>query len=75
LSYPLDTKKWINAIKQPIYLIHGSSDKLIRPSRAKQLVENAKGKAKIEWVKNTGHSEDSLWVYRNQWLKRLLPQG
>jgi len=73
LRYPLDTRKWVEEIKQPIYLIHGSSDNLIRPSRANQLVKNAKGKAKIEWVKNTGHVDDLLWAYRNQWLKRLLP--
>jgi pimeloyl-ACP methyl ester carboxylesterase len=73
MRYPLDTTPWLDAIKSPIYLIHGESDKLIRPDRAKKLVENAKGKAKIEWVKSTGHTGDSLWQYRNQWLKRLLP--
>ena len=73
MRYPLDTQPWLDAIKQPIYLIHGNNDKLIDPTRAKQLVANAKGKAKIEWVRNTGHAEDSLWAYRNQWLKRLLP--
>ena len=73
IRYPLDTQKWLDAIKQPIYLIHGDSDTLIPPAHAMQLVENAKGKAKIEWVKDTGHAQDSLWVYRNQWLKRLLP--
>jgi pimeloyl-ACP methyl ester carboxylesterase len=73
MRYPLDTKPWLDTIKSPIYLIHGEADKLIRPARAKQLVENAKGKAKSEWVKNTGHTGDSLWQYRNQWLKRLLP--
>lgn len=73
MRYPLDTQQWLDAIKAPIYLIHGNMDKLIHPARAQQLVENAKGKAKIEWVKNTGHTGDSLWLYRNQWLKRLLP--
>ncbi len=73
LRYPLDTQLWLNAIKTPIYLIHGESDKLIHPARAMQLVKNAKSTVKIEWVKNTGHAEDSLWIYRNQWLKRLLP--
>ena len=73
MRYPLDTQPWLDAIKQPIYLIHGNNDKLIHATRAKQLVQNAKGKARIEWVANTGHTDDSLWVYRNQWLKRLLP--
>jgi len=73
MRYPLDTQGWIETIKQPIYMIHGAADKLIHPSRAKQLVANAKGNAKIELVKNTGHTDDSLWIYRNQWLKRLLP--
>lgn len=73
MRYPLDTRPWLNAIKAPIYLIHGTSDKLIHPARAMQLINNANGKAKIEWVRNTGHTDDSLWAYRNQWLKRLLP--
>ena len=73
MRYPLDTQQWLDTIKQPIYIVHGEADKLIRPSHAKQLVKNAHGKAKIEWVKNTGHTDDSLWLYRNQWLKRLLP--
>lgn len=73
MRYPLDTQKWLNAIKQPIYLIHGELDTLIRPARAQQLVNNAKGQAKIEWVKGAGHTDESLFLYRNQWLKRLLP--
>lgn len=73
LRYPMVTKPWIEAIKAPIYIIHGDSDKLIRPLRVKELVKDANGKAKIEWVKNTGHTGDSLWQYRNRWLKRLLP--
>lgn len=73
MRYPLDTQIWLDNIKQPIYLIHGNLDNLIRPARAKQLVANANGKAKIEWVNNTGHTDDSLWLYRDQWLKRLLP--
>ena len=73
MRYPLDTQVWLNAIKQPIYIIHGELDTLIRPARVKQLVENAKGKAKVEWVKDAEHTDESLFLYRNQWLKRLLP--
>lgn len=70
--FPVDTQPWLDAIQQPIYIIHGSADQIIRPERDQQLVANAKGKAHIEWVKS-GHAENVLWAYRNQWLKRLLP--
>ncbi len=71
--YPINTSAWVQAIKQPIYLIHGTADKLILPARAQALVSASKGKAKIEWVTGAGHTDDALFIYRNQWLKRLLP--
>lgn len=73
MRYPMQTNIWVNANKQPIYLIHGDIDKLIKPARAITLVEQAQGKAKIEWVNDAGHADDALFIYRNQWLKRLLP--
>lgn len=73
MRYPLDTAQFIEQIHQPIYLIHGTDDKLIRPARAQALVSHAQGKAHIEWVKGAGHTDDALFAYRNQWLKRLLP--
>lgn len=73
MRYPMQTAPWVSAIKQPIYLIHGEQDSLIRPERVKQLVSAAQGKAKIEWVKGAGHAETPLFLYRNTWLKRLLP--
>ena len=73
MRYPMQTAPWVSTIKQPIYLIHGEQDNLIRPERAKQLVSVAQGKASIEWVKGAGHAETPLFLYRNTWLKRLLP--
>lgn len=73
LRYPMKTKQWLDAIQQPIYLIHGEQDTLIRPERAKSLVSHAYGNAKIEWVENASHADDRLFAYRNHWLKRLLP--
>lgn len=73
MRYPMHTAVWIAKMKQPIYLIHGVQDTLIQPARAKALVQAAQGKAKIEWVQGAGHTSDSLFLYRNQWLKRLLP--
>ena len=71
--YPIETAPFISQIKQPIYLIHGTADKLIRPARALALVDTSQGKAHIEWVQGAGHAEDALFNYRNQWLKKLLP--
>ena len=71
--YPIDTAEFINKIQQPIYLIHGTADKLIRPARAQALVDASQDKAHIEWVQGAGHTDDALFMYRNQWLKRLLP--
>ena len=71
--YPIDTAEFVNKMQQPIYLIHGTADKLIRPARAQALVHASQGKAHIEWVQGAGHAEDKLFNYRNQWLKRLLP--
>lgn len=71
--YPIDTAEFISEIQQPIYLIHGTADKLIRPARAKALVDASQGKAHIEWVQGAGHTDDALFIYRNQWLKKLLP--
>ncbi len=73
LRYPMKTKQWLDRIQQPIYLIHGKQDRLIRPQRAKSLVSHANGNAKIEWVESATHADDRLFAYRNQWLKRLLP--
>lgn len=70
-KYPMETKNWIEAIKQPIYLIHGTQDKVILPKRAKSLTINPN--VKLEWVENAAHASNNLFEYRNQWLKRLLP--
>lgn len=71
--YPMQTDKWVEKIRQPIFLIHGLNDQVIQPTSARTLVEKANGKAKIEWVKNAGHASDALFEYRNAWLKQLLP--
>jgi uncharacterized protein len=71
--YPLDTAPFISEIKQPIYLIHGTTDTLIRPARVQALVDASQGKAHIEWVQGAGHTDEALFIYRNQWLKKLLP--
>jgi uncharacterized protein len=71
--YPIDTEALVNAIKQPIYIIHGDADQLITPARSIALVKKSNNRAKIEWVKGAGHTSDSLFIYRNQWLKKLLP--
>jgi uncharacterized protein len=73
MRYPLDTAAWVKAIKQPIYMIHGEDDQLIKPEHAAALADKSNGKIKVEWVKHAGHTDDSLFVYRNQWLKKLLP--
>ncbi len=73
MRYPMQTQTWVNQIKQPIYLIHGDQDDLIRPERAQALVQASHGKAKVEWVYGAGHTSKTLFLYRNQWLKRLLP--
>ena len=74
LRYPMNTHQWLAEIDQTIYLIHGTQDTLIRPERAKSLVQSANGKAKIEWGNKAGHVDDRLFAYRNHWLKRLLPE-
>ena len=71
--YPIETAPFINKMHQPIYLIHGTADQLISPARAQALVSASKGKVHIEWVKGAGHTDDALFNYRNQWLKKLLP--
>lgn len=73
LPFTLETKQWLPTIQQPVYLIHGLKDQIIRPARARALVQNAKGKIKAEWVENASHASDTLFNYRNRWLKRLLP--
>jgi uncharacterized protein len=73
MRYPMRTETWVLAIKQPIYMIHGTNDQLIRPERSKHLVAFAPQKVKLEMVNGAGHAEDTLFLYRNQWLKRLLP--
>jgi uncharacterized protein len=73
MRYPMVTQAWVKAIKQPIYVIHGTHDQLITPDRAQSLAAESQGKINIEWVKGAGHTSDSLFVYRNQWLNKLLP--
>ena len=73
MRYPLHAQHLVAAIKQPIYAMHGMQDTLIKPQRAQELAAAAKGKIKIEWVQNAGHAEDNLFLYRNRWLKKLLP--
>jgi pimeloyl-ACP methyl ester carboxylesterase len=73
IRFPMQTQSWVDKIQQPIYLIHGMQDELISPTRARSLVEKAKGKIKVEWVENASHANRTLFEYRNRWLKRLLP--
>ncbi len=73
MRYPMQTLAWVNAIKQPIYVINGTADKIIRPARAQTLVNASKSKAHIEWVQGAGHADDALFLYRNAWLKKWLP--
>lgn len=73
MRYPMITQTWVNAIKQPIYVIHGADDQLITPQCAQALAANAHNKVNIEWVKGAGHADDALFLYRNSWLKKLLP--
>ena len=61
IRYPLVTKPWVDQINQPIYAIHGDQDTLIKPIRAKRMVDNSNGKVKIEWVKGAGHVDDNLF--------------
>ena len=71
--YPIYTAPFIKQISQSIYLIHGTADKLIRPARAQALRDASQGKVHLEWVQGAGHADDALFIYRNQWLKKLLP--
>lgn len=73
LRYPMRTRQWVDKIQQTIYLIHGKQDNLILPIRAQSLVQHANGKVKVEWVQKAGHADNTLFSYRNHWLKRLLP--
>lgn len=73
LRYPLPAYDWAQQIKQPIYLLHGMDDQLIKPERVKQLVQRAHANTHLEWVEHAGHADDILFAYRNQWLKKLLP--
>lgn len=73
LRYPMQTKKWIDTIQQPIHLLHGTLDSLIHPERAQSLANMAHGKAEIEWVENAEHAGETLFAYRNNWLKQRLP--
>ncbi len=72
--YPMQTEQWVAKINQPIYLMHGRNDRIIKPSNAEALVAKSNGKAHIEWVENAGHANDALFAYRNQWLKQWLPK-
>ncbi len=73
MRYPLPAWSYAKATQQPIYLIHGTRDHLIKPERAKALLAAAPTRMHIEWVEDVGHTDDALFAYRNQWLKRLLP--
>ena len=71
--YKRQTKEWGDAIRQPIYLMHGNKDILIRPERAQSFVKQTLANTTIEWVAQAGHADDALFAYRDSWLKRLLP--
>jgi pimeloyl-ACP methyl ester carboxylesterase len=73
IRYPMNTASWLASIKQPVYFIHGAQDTLIRPARAQALIQKVKGIFKLELVANAGHTDNYLYEYRNQWLKKLLP--
>jgi uncharacterized protein len=73
MRYPMQTQAWVAATKQPIYIIHGTQDRLITPARAQGLATESQAKINIEWVQNAGHTDDALFFYRNAWLKKLLP--
>jgi uncharacterized protein len=52
MRYPMQTQAWVAAIKQPIYVIHGTQDQLITPARVQGLVAQSQAKINIEWVQN-----------------------
>lgn len=70
--YPLRAEQWIGQVQAPIHAIHGLADKLIAPERARKLMEKAHGRAEIEWVKNAGHNDISLFQQSDQWLVKQL---
>ena len=73
MRYPMQTNVWVTDIKQPIFAMHGMQDQLIAPQHLQYLASESQTKIKVEWVKNAGHADDALFLYRNQWLKKLLP--
>lgn len=72
MRYPLSADVWIKNIKGRVHMMHGLNDSLIRPKRAQALIEKAHRNADIEYVKNGGHANDALFLYRNAWMKRHL---
>ena len=72
MLYPLPAVEWIEKIKGNIHILHGLNDTLIRPKRAQALIRNGNKNADIEYVKNGGHANDALFLYRNTWMQHHL---
>lgn len=72
MRYPLPAVEWIKKIKGNIHVLHGLNDTLIRPKRAQALISNGNKNADIEYVKNGGHANDALFLYRNKWMQHHL---
>jgi pimeloyl-ACP methyl ester carboxylesterase len=72
ILYPLQAQQWIARVQAPVYAIHGLSDTLIAPERARLLMQHARENAQITWVKNAGHRASELFGQSGQWLKERL---
>lgn len=72
MRYPLPANKWIKKIKGHVHMMHGLDDTLIHSARAQALFKEANQISDIEYVKNAGHADDNLFMYRNAWMQRHL---
>ena len=71
IKYPMLSKEWINQVKAPIYVIHGTIDGVIRPERVTELLMNAPV-ALIKWVPGANHLNYTTSMIYTEWLNDAL---
>lgn len=71
IQYPMPAAQWAADIRAPIYIVHGTDDRLIPPEHPMALAKAAPN-AKLTLIKGGGHNKLSNFAQYDEWLKSAL---
>jgi uncharacterized protein len=57
LKYPLRSERWIGAVRSPVYLIHGTADRLTPYADSQRLLAQLQSPAHLYTIAGGGHAD------------------